>query len=185
MVFRRADTFDLLMAAALVGMLLGLLVLLLGAGGRGGGGSLSSAAYQSALQQKLQREARLEQLESMYRPVQEALTEQRPAEALLALDEIARHYPGEPHGLMLRGEIQLAMGATYEGVQNIASAVRQDGEYLEEGGVLSRRSLLERLVDEELPRLQAANRTPAPSPAAQRTLQELRYLQSRLAGGCE
>jgi len=183
MVFRRADTFDLLMIAALAGVLLGLLVLLLGAGG--GTGGAPSVAYQAALQQKLQRQARLEQLESMYAPVQEALAAQRPADALLALDEIARGYPGEPHGLMLRGEIQLALGATYEGVENVAGAVRRDGEYLEKGGALSRRGLLERLVETELPRLQEANRASAPSPAAQRALQELRYLQSRLAGGCE
>ncbi|PLY04445.1 MAG: hypothetical protein C0624_05750 [Desulfuromonas sp.] len=183
MAIRKLDNFDLLMLATLVGLLLGIGVLLLGGDTSREPGT--APAFEAALQQKLLRQARFEHLEQLYRPVSEALRTQRYPEALLALDEISRSYPGEPHGLMLKGEVQLTMGAVNEGVVNVASAVRRDADYLEEESPLSRRSLLEQLVMEELPRLRELLRDNDPSPVQLRTLQELRYLQSRLAGGCE
>lgn len=183
MAIRKLDTFDLLMLAILIGVLLGICVLLVGNDETQQTGR--APAYQAAVQQKLLRQARFEHLDELYRPAQQALVENRYPEALLALDEIGRRYPGEPHGLMLKGEVQLAMGAVHEGVVNVASAVRRDAEYLEQESPLSRRGLLEQLVMEELPRLRERLRDHDPTPAQLRSLQELRYLQSRLAGGCE
>jgi len=180
---RKADHFDLIMLSALLGVLIGLGVLLLGDTRQPS--ALPSAAYQAGVQQQLMRQARLDHLASLYRPAQEALEQQRYAEALLALDEIARRYPGEAFGLMLRGEIQLQMGATYEGVLNVARAVRHDGEYLEAESPLTKRGLIEQLVTDELPRLREKVASADPTPGQLKALQELRYLQSRLAGGCE
>lgn len=183
MAIRKIDTFDLAMLATLVGVLLTLVVLLVVSDERE---QVEQApAYQAAIQQQLLRQARFDHLNDLYRPVQLALAEQRYPEALLTLGEIGRRYPGEPHGLMLKGEVQLAMGAINEGVVNVATAVRRDAEYLEEEGPLSRRALLEQLVMEQLPRLRERLKEIDPTPSQLRSLREMRYLQSRLAGGCE
>ncbi len=183
MEFRKADRFDLVMLAALLGVLVGLGVLLVGH--KGTSTALTSAAYQAGVQQQLMRQARLDHLAAIFRPAQQALTEQRYSEALLTIEEIARSHPGDPHGLMLKGEVQLQMGALHEGILNIARAVRLDSEYLEPQSPLSRRPLIEQLVSDELPRLRESMRAADPSPGQLKALQELRYLQSRLAGGCE
>lgn len=183
MAIRKVDNFDLVMLTVLVGVVLALVILLSGRESRVE--TTQTPAFEAAVQKQLMRQARFDHLERLYKPAQEAIAERRYPEALLALEEIARQYPGEPHGLVLKGEVQLAMGAINEGIVNIAMAVRRDPEYLEEEGVLSRRLLLEQLVMEELPRLREKFRDSDPSAAQLRSLQELRYLQSRLAGGCE
>ena len=183
MSIRKLDNFDLVMLAVIGGALLALAVFIYGS--QGSDGAERAPAYEIAVQKQMMRQARMDHLGRIYQPAQQALAERRYPEALLALEEIGRRYPGEPHGLMLRGEAQLAMGAIHEGVVNVATAVRRDAEYLEEQSPLSRRSLLEQLVGEVLPRLRENVREVDPTPGQLRSLQELRYLQSRLAGGCE
>ncbi len=99
-------------------------------------------------------------------------------QSLLKLEEISRNTVGDPHGFILRGEILAAMGAYPEAAANFAQGVRLDGSYVDKSSPLSRRETISRVVDSELKRSRASS-------SNQPLFKNLRYLQSRLAGGCE
>jgi len=99
-------------------------------------------------------------------------------QSLLKLEEISRNSAGDAHGFILRGEILAAMGAYPEAAANFAQGVRLDGSYVDKSSHLSRREAISRVVDSELKPSRASSSKPP-------SLNDLRYLQSRLAGGCE
>jgi cytochrome c-type biogenesis protein CcmH/NrfG len=106
-------------------------------------------------------------------------------QALLKLEEIARDYPGEAHGLVLRGAILHEMGALEEAVASYVAAVRRNGEYVDARSPLSRRTEIRQLVDQGLATLRARARANPDNPSVEAALTNVYYLQSRLAGGCE
>ena len=150
-----------------------------------GGGTAGSSALDKAMERELARQARAAFVRELYAPVTELRDAGRPQQALLKLEELARAYPGDPFGLVLRAEILRAMGRVDQAINHYARALRLNGEYLDEQGPFTRRTEIRQLVEEGLatflPRFQAHpdNRSLAA------TVKEVYYLQSRLAGGCE
>jgi hypothetical protein len=77
------------------------------------------------------------------------------------------------------------MGAFDEAVSSYVEGVKLNGDYVDAKSPLSRRTEIQRLVDEGL---KSINQRAAASPD-NRSLavsrQKINYLKSRLAGGCE
>lgn len=128
-------------------------------------------------------EARSYLLRQRYEPVEVLIRQAQPEQALLKLEELVRTYPGDAHAFILRGQILAELGAPAEAAAAFAQGVRLNGSYVDKASPLSRREAIGRLVDTIRT---SAVRSPAGMPPSSRELtQNLRYLQSRMAGGCE
>ncbi len=121
--------------------------------------------------QNLIRHQRYQSVEALYKSGQFQ-------QSLLKLEEISRNAGVDPHAFILRGEILASMGAYPEAAANFAQGVRLDGSYVDKSSPLSRRATISRILDSEL----KGSKAGSPN---QTLLHDLRYLQSRLAGGCE
>jgi len=137
--------------------------------------SLSSA---KANDQQLLRSARLSIIQKRYEPVEAFIKSGQHQQALLKLEEISRSYPADPHAFILRGELLFKMGAAAEAAASFAQGVRLEGAYVDRNSPISQREAINNLVESELSRVKS-------NPGPQSRVNDLRYLQSRLAGGCE
>ena len=117
--------------------------------------------------------------------MQELRDEGRAQQALLKLEEIARRYPGEAHGLVLRAALLREMGVLDRAIASYVEAVRANGDYVDANSPLSRRTEIRQLVDQGLDFFRPRAREHADNAAFAAALKNLYYLQSRLAGGCE
>jgi hypothetical protein len=77
------------------------------------------------------------------------------------------------------------MGAIEPAVASLASAVEQNGDYVDAASPLNQRSLIETIVNQGLPQMRDRLRTQPDSPSLAVSVKQVYYLQSRLAGGCE
>jgi tetratricopeptide (TPR) repeat protein len=138
----------------------------------------SSISSVRANDQQMLREARLFMIQKRYEPIETLMKSGQHQQALLKLEEIARSYPADPHAYILRGELLSIMGAPAEAAASFAQGVRLEGGYVDKNSPISKREPINRLVESELLKIKS-------NPASQSELKNLRYLQSRLAGGCE
>jgi hypothetical protein len=149
------------------------------------GEATPTAGSDKALERQIAYQARTALLQQLYGPVEALVQAGRPQQALLELEALGRSYPGEAHGQILKGEILRGMGALEQAAASYVAGVRLNGDYVDRQSPLTRRAEIRQLVDAGLatvgPRA-AANPENASLAAA---LKDLRYLQSRLAGGCE
>ncbi len=175
------DRFDILTFSCLLGCVLILGLLLLG----GQESKSSVAAIDKALEQQIAYQARVNFLQNLYRPVEDLRLKGQASAALLKLDELARKYPQEAHGEILRGEILLERDAVKQAIDHFVRAVRLNGDYVDQANPLTRRNEIQHLVDTQLPLFTRRARSNPQSQPLQKTLTGLYYLQSRLAGGCE
>ncbi len=144
-----------------------------------------SSGLDKAMERELAAQARVAFLQKVYAPVEAQLEAGNPQAALLHLDEVGRNYPGDAYGFILRGEILRGMGVLDQAISNYVQAVKIDGHYLDETGLLSRRTEIRQLVDQGLSELAPKVQANPDNRSLVTTLRELHYLQSRLAGGCE
>lgn len=178
------DRFDLLQWGVLAAALLGL-VLLLAGGERGSAAGHRGGELDRALERELAWQARAELLQKLYGPVEELRRSGQLQNALLTLDELERSYPGEAHGQILKGEILSELGAPEQAAASFAAGVRRSGDYIDRDGPLSRRAAIEALVQQALPGVTARAAANPGNRTLASAVKDLRYLQSRLAGGCE
>lgn len=138
----------------------------------------SSLTGTRADDRKILKEARLFMIQKRYEQVESLSTSGQYQQALLKLEEITRSSPSDPHADILRGELLFKMGADAEAVKNFARGVRAEGGYVDRNTALSRRDTITSLVDSSLLKIKSDS-------TMQQSLADIRYLQSRLAGGCE
>jgi len=177
------DRFDRLLCIALAVVAVALVALLFSSGGMQGEGA--AAGLDKALEQQMAYQARVALLQKLYGPVDALRQEGNPQLALLRLDELAGRYPGEAHGYILKGEILHAMGALEESVASYVEGVRRNGDYIDAQSPLSRRTEIRQLVEEGLAVVGERARSHPDNRSLAKALQDVRYLQSRLSGGCE
>jgi cytochrome c-type biogenesis protein CcmH/NrfG len=170
----------MLLLAALAGM-----ILLLAGGSGGPSPTTPSPALDKSLERELTRQARATFLQKVYAPVTELREAGQEQAALLKLEELARDYPGDAHGFVLRGDILGSMGMLDQAIGNYVRAVRLDGEYLDEQGPLTRRTEIRQLVDAGLKALVPRLKSHPDNRSLASAVKDVYYLQSRLAGGCE
>ena len=171
----------------LLGVLLLLCAVALGGllSGTGSQASQRDLSVDKALEQEIAYQAKVSFLERLYGPVIELRDAGQNESALFKLDELSRQYPDEAHGETLRGEILLQLGATQKAIGHLANAVRMNGDYVDKLSPLSRRTLIDSLLADELSKLKQQAATGNASRSLQATLKDLYYLQGRMAGGCE
>jgi predicted Zn-dependent protease len=172
------DRVDILFAILLLLCIVAVSALLSGSGSQASQGRL---AVDKALERDMAYQAKVSFLERLYAPVSGLQQTGKYEAALLKLDELSRRYPEEAHGELLRSEILLQLQAVPQAIEHLAAAVRMSGDYVDRYSPLSRRQLIERLLDEQLPKVKATQA----SERQQSLLKDLYYLQGRLAGGCE
>lgn len=151
----------------------------------GAGGDRRQSGRGKEFERELANRARIELITSLYAPVDQLRKDGNGQTALMKLDELIRKYPSEGHGHILQGEILMDMGALTEALGSFVEGVRLNGDYVDKRSPLSRRTRIQRLVEEAEAYV---GRRAAASPG-NRSLEESRsrinYLKSRLAGGCE
>jgi cytochrome c-type biogenesis protein CcmH/NrfG len=171
------DAQDKLLWSALFAVIVALPVIFFIQGSNPGTGTTS--LHNRAMEQQTLLEARQLLRRQRYEPVETLLKNGSPQQALLKLEELAVTYPGDAHAFILRGEILATMGSVAGAATNLAKGVRLDGSYVDRKSPLSRREAITRLVDTQLKNASAG------TSASSDMVRDLRYLQSRLAGGCE
>jgi hypothetical protein len=176
------DTQDRLLWGGLIMTLLLLGVLLAGHSWRQ---EATATTTDKALERQLAYQARINLLHSLYEPVLVLRRQGQDQAALLELDDLARRYPGEAHGFILKGEILRQMGVHEEAIASFVVGVRRNGDYIDADNPLSRREIIRQVVEESLPTIRERARANPQNASLSATLNNLFYLQSRLAGGCE
>lgn len=178
------DRFDRLLWLLLAVAITALLVLL-GTHSPGGGNDRSTAGLNKALEREMAYQARVALLQKLYAPAENLRKTGDLQGALFRLDELARTYPGEPHGYILKGEILHQLGAREEAVASYVQGIKLSGDYIDKKSPLSRRDDIRRLVDEGLQEIGGRAKANPGNASLAATMKNVNYLQSRLAGGCE
>ena len=178
----RRDRFDRLYLLIALIVVIAIAALLSGFGDAGvaGAGSKRNPALERAMQER----ARANFLLELYAPVEKLVALGNYTEAMLTLQGLEKTYPGEAHTAIMRGSILVKQGVLGEGLLQYTAAVKTNGDYVDAKSSLNRRDELTRLVDSALPRIRQSIKQ-ASTPSLERSLKDVYYLQSRLAGGCE
>ena len=137
------------------------------------------------MERELASQARLALIDKLFSPVTTAMQAGQYQEALLKLEEVNVRYPGEAHGFILKGEILDRMGVTDQAAAAFVRGVKLNGDYIDRHNHLSRRPVIAKLVEANLPAAVDRYRGSPGNPAVREQLANLNYLKSRLAGGCE
>jgi len=174
------DGYDKWLCFLLVVTLIALGVLLSGTGARKVG-----PAPDKALEREIAYQSQLNFLKKLYEPVESLRRTGNLQAALFKLDELARTYPNEAYGLILKGEILYRMGALEEAVACYVRGVRLNGDYVDWKTPLSRRAELQKVADEGLRLLGDKARANPENRSLAAALKNVYYLRSRLAGGCD
>ena len=177
------DRFDRLAIAGILLVALTFGALLATAGTSAGRQADGSVSRQ--IEQELLAQAKLSFLERHYGPVAALRDGGELQTALLKLEELERKFPGEAHGMLMRGEIFYRLGLLDRAVASLALAVRGNGDYLDPASPLNQRDLIAVTVEQGIPLLRDRVRGQPDDQTAAATLKDAYYLQSRLAGGCE
>lgn len=175
--------YDKLLWLALIALAVALIVVMATSSRRGE--QVGSKVLDQALERALAYQSRVALIRELYGPVETLKQGGQDQAALLKLTEIEKTYPGEAHGQMLKGEIQARLGALDEAVASYAVGVKLRGDYVDKENPLSRRNEIGRLVEAGLKTISARLALHPDNRTAKATMQQLYYLQSRLAGGCE
>ncbi len=177
------DGFDKLHGLALLLAIAGVAALLLISSGSGDASARADLDRQLA--QDVAYRARVDFLQDLYRPVVELEQGGAHQQALLTLGEISRRYPGEGYGSLLKGRILLQVGAIEEAIASYVQGVKLNGDFADKQGPFSAWSELNGLVENQLAPFKQRARANPDNASPKQVLNNLHYLQSRLAGGCE
>jgi len=177
------DRFDILAGVGIGVVLLATLLLVLRSGSETS--RLHSTNAAQAAERALRQRAQAALLAETYAPVEALITEGRLGEALLQLEQVERNLPGEAHTALLRGGILVRQGAQTEGLGEYVRAVQLRADYVDTRSPLQRREEIEALLKTALPDLQRRIQASPDNTTLAKALYDVRYLQSRLAGGCE
>jgi tetratricopeptide (TPR) repeat protein len=177
------DRFDYILLALLVLVLLFTGVVLTGASP--GQNNHAAASLNRQMERELLYQARVSFIERHYSPVLVLRDKGSLQEALLKLEELGRNLPGEAHNALLSGDILLRMGQFDRSLEKLATAVRNNADYVDLASPLNQRPLIESAVTEALPVVRDRLRAQPDSRSLAKVVKDGYYLQSRLAGGCE
>jgi cytochrome c-type biogenesis protein CcmH/NrfG len=175
--------FDKLLWLALFVLVAALVVILVFSAGSSK--PAESKVLDKALERAMTYQSRVALIRELYGPVETLLQAGQDQSALLKLAEIEKTYPGEAHGQILKGGVLARLGAIDEAVASYATGVKLRGDYVDKEHPLSRRTEIGRVVEDGLRTVSVRLAENPDNRTARATRQQLYYLQSRLAGGCE
>ncbi len=145
----------------------------------------TTAVDTRSMERELAAQARIALIDKLFAPVTAAMQAGQYQEALLKLEEINVRYPGEAHGFILKGEILSRLESLDGAVTAFVRGVKLNGDYIDKRSQVSRRDIIEKLLEISLPRAAASYRNAPGNPVLKAALANNNYLKSRLAGGCE
>lgn len=176
----KLDRFDKIIASLLILAVTGFAVLSLDAlPGK------TTAVETRNMEREMADQARQALLDKLFSPVTAAMQAGRYQEALLKLEEVSVRYPGEAHGFILKGEILEKMGVVDKAAASFVQGVKLNGDYIDRRSPVTRRELVKKIVDSQLPAAVGAYRGAPGNSSLGEHLANLHYLKSRLSGGCE
>jgi len=149
------------------------------------GSGKNRAGLDKALERQMAYQARVDLIRKLYGPAESLLQAGDFQGALFKLDELARQYPQEAHGSILKGEVLSRMGALEEALASYVEGVRLNGDYVDGKSPLSRRTEIQKVADEGLRVIGSRSRANPGNRSLAVALNNVNYLRSRLAGGCE
>lgn len=177
------DRFDYIMIAALAAVVLFTVVVL--AGASTGQSRHSAAASNRQMERELLYQARVAFIERHYSPVLALRDSGALQEALLKLEELGRKMSDEPHNDLLSGDILMRMGQFDRALEKLATAVKNNADYVDMASPLQQRTLIDSAVKQGLPLVRDRLRAQPENRSLAKYVNDGYYLQSRLAGGCE
>lgn len=177
------DSFDKICWVLLATALASLIAMLV-AGSNEPDGKTGNALGK-ALERDMAYRARVELINKLYGPVEELHKAGSRQQALLKLDELNKTYPGEAHGHILQGQILLEMEVLEEALSSFYEGIKLNGDYIDNKSPLSRRPVIQRIVDEGSKSISARAVANPSNRSIAASMRKVNYLKSRLAGGCE
>jgi cytochrome c-type biogenesis protein CcmH/NrfG len=145
----------------------------------------STAVDTRSMERELAVQARTALIDRLFAPVTAAMNAGQYQEALLKLEEVNVRYPGEAHGFILKGEILNRLESLDGAAAAFVRGVKLNGDYIDRHSSVSRRAIIEKLLERSMPKAVVSYRNSPGNPALKENLANLNYLKSRLAGGCE
>ena len=137
------------------------------------------------MERELAAQARSVLIDKLFATVTAAMQSGQYQEALLKLEEVTARYPGEAHGHILKGEILSRIESLDGAAAAFVRGVKLNGDYIDKRSPVSRRAVIESLLERTLAQTTASYRRSPGNPSVKENLTNLNYLKSRLAGGCE
>ncbi len=106
-------------------------------------------------------------------------------QARARLKEIRKAHPGNPHGFVVQARLDLADGSLTDAIANYRRAIDARPEYVDKKTPLYIGKEIEAVVTEALAKLPRERKLKPDDRRIAAALQNVYYLQRRLAGGCE
>ena len=106
-------------------------------------------------------------------------------EAMTKLQEVMKTYPGRSQSYVYMAQLSLESGKLGDAIHNYRLAVENDPDYLDKKTPLFIGSEIKTLVSESLEKFGREIKLKPNDQTVRNVLQDLYYLQRRLAGGCE
>ena len=144
-----------------------------------------SKTTQKSVEKELAEQAKAAFIDKIYAQVIALINAAKNQEALLKLEELNRRYPGEAHGLALKGELLQKLDSPAEAAASFVAAIKINGDYIDRNHPRSRRSLIKNLVDANASSFSSQLKKSPENRSLKITVDNFNYLRSRLAGGCE
>ena len=109
----------------------------------------------------------------------------RDDEAMTKLQEVMKTYPGRSQSYVYMAQLSLKSGKLADTIHNYRLAVENDPDYLDKKTPLFIGREIKTLVTESLEKFGREIKLKPNDQTVRNVLQDLYYLQRRLAGGCE
>ncbi len=174
------DKINITILAGLVAVTLGMLVQHgLAARQQGGAAVSSGTSIQKAYREQVARDARL------YRDVRHLREQGETRQAMARLKAIMKAHPGNPYSFVAMARLDLADGRLTGAIANFRKAVDARPEYVDKKTPFYIGKEIEAVVTEALAKLPREKKLKPDDKSIVVALQNVYYLQRRLAGGCE
>ena len=123
--------------------------------------------------------------EKIYQEVISLKKQERYDEAMTKLREVMKTYPGRSQSYVYMAQLSLKSGKLADAIHNYRLAVENDPDYLDKKTPLFIGREIKAQVSESLEKFGREIKLKPNDKAVRNTLEDLYYLQRRLAGGCE
>jgi len=149
------------------------------AGTTGKSSGNSEEALRKLYQQRMERDKKI------YQGVETLFEKKQYAAAMDKLKEIRSMYPDNPLSLLYQARLQYNLGMLVESVASYRLAIDAEPDYIDRKSPLFAGKRIKRHVEEAKEKLRRELRLKPNEAKIRQTLDELLYLQRRIAGGCE
>lgn len=106
-------------------------------------------------------------------------------EAMAALQDVMKRYPKKPQSYVYRAQLYFHQAKLGEAIHNYRQAVEMEPDYVDKRTPLFIGDKIKKLVTEGREKFAREKALKPEDKGVQTALQDIYYLQSRLAGGCE